>query len=150
MSMQASVADRRAAYSIPEDVLAGLTAPQKSIPSKYFYDAEGSRLFESICLLPEYYVARTETALLGQVAKDSCTLLLRPSLLRRDRFPDPSPRGHAQGKPFVPFQSNCRALAAERHLRRITQSCREKLLARYPGSRSTRNRYQMEESNGKR
>jgi dimethylhistidine N-methyltransferase len=70
MSMQASVADRRAAYSIPEDVLAGLTAPQKSIPSKYFYDAEGSRLFESICLLPEYYVARTETALLGQVAKD--------------------------------------------------------------------------------
>ena len=70
MSMQASVADRRAAYSIPADVLAGLTAPQKSIPSKYFYDAEGSRLFESICLLPEYYVARTETALLGQVAKD--------------------------------------------------------------------------------
>jgi dimethylhistidine N-methyltransferase len=70
MSMQASVADRRAAYSIPEDVLAGLTAPQKSIPSRYFYDAEGSRLFESICLLPEYYVARTETALLGQVAKD--------------------------------------------------------------------------------
>ena len=70
MSMQASVADRRAAYSIPEDVLAGLMAPQKSIPSKYLYDAEGSRLFESICLLPEYYVARTETALLGQVAKD--------------------------------------------------------------------------------
>ena len=54
MSMQASIADRHAAYSIPEDVLAGLTAPQKSILSKYFYDAEGSRLFESICLLPEY------------------------------------------------------------------------------------------------
>jgi dimethylhistidine N-methyltransferase len=70
MSMPASVADRRAAYSIPEDVLAGLTASQKSIPSKYFYDAEGSRLFEAICELPEYYVARTEKALLGQVAED--------------------------------------------------------------------------------
>ena len=48
MSMQASVADRRAAFSIHEDVLAGLMAPQKSIPSKYLYDAEGSRLLESI------------------------------------------------------------------------------------------------------
>jgi uncharacterized SAM-dependent methyltransferase len=70
MSIQASVAHRRVAYSIPEDVLAGLTASQKNIPSKYFYDAEGSRLFEAICELPEYYVARTETALLGQVAED--------------------------------------------------------------------------------
>ena len=70
MSMQSSVADRRVACSIPEDVLAGLTASQKSIPSKYFYDAEGSRLFEAICELPEYYVARTETALLGQVAEN--------------------------------------------------------------------------------
>src|ERR1700676_2616431 len=83
MPMQASVADRRAAYSIPEDVLAGLTAPQKSIPSKYFHDAEGSRLFESICLLPEYYVARTETALLGQVAKDKAGHLARVSSIFR-------------------------------------------------------------------
>ena|ERR1700686_4885965 len=35
-----------------------------------------------------------------------------------------SPR--SRGKPIVAFQSNCRALAAERHLRRITQPCRER------------------------
>jgi len=46
-----------------EDVIAGLSLPRKSIPPKYFYDAEGSRLFEAICRLPEYYPTRTEFAL---------------------------------------------------------------------------------------
>ena len=47
------------------DVIAGLTAtPQKSLPSRYFYDDRGSELFEQICQLPEYYLTRTETALL--------------------------------------------------------------------------------------
>ncbi|MES2340230.1 MAG: ergothioneine biosynthesis protein EgtB [Pseudomonadota bacterium] len=50
--------------SFAADVLAGLAKPQKSIPAKYFYDAEGSRLFEAICDLPEYYPTRTEAALL--------------------------------------------------------------------------------------
>jgi dimethylhistidine N-methyltransferase len=45
------------------DVLAGLSRPQKSLPPKYFYDAKGSRLFERICRLPEYYVTRAELAL---------------------------------------------------------------------------------------
>src|SRR5258707_13590947 len=58
-----------------EDVLRGLSAPRKTLPSKYFYDAEGSRLFEAICELPEYYVARTEAALLGQVAEDIAALV---------------------------------------------------------------------------
>jgi L-histidine N-alpha-methyltransferase len=49
---------------LARDVSTGLTAPQKSIPSKYFYDANGSRLFESICLLPEYYQTRTELSIL--------------------------------------------------------------------------------------
>jgi len=53
-----------------EDVLAGLSARPKSLPSKYFYDAEGSRLFEAICDLPEYYLTRTETALLRQIAPE--------------------------------------------------------------------------------
>lgn len=52
------------------DVLAGLTARRKTLPSKYFYDAEGSRLFEMICELPEYYLTRTETALLERIAPD--------------------------------------------------------------------------------
>ena len=41
-------------YEIQE-ITKGFELPQKSISSKYFYDAEGSRLFEKICRLPEYY-----------------------------------------------------------------------------------------------
>jgi dimethylhistidine N-methyltransferase len=54
-------------------VLGGLGHSNKSIPAKYFYDARGSRLFEEICELDEYYVARTELAILnafaGQIAR---------------------------------------------------------------------------------
>ena len=46
-----------------DDIVAGLSAPQKYLPPKYFYDAAGSRLFERICRLPEYYVTRAELAL---------------------------------------------------------------------------------------
>ena len=53
-----------------DDVLRGLSARRKTLPSKYFYDAEGSRLFEAICELPEYYVTRTETALLVDIAPE--------------------------------------------------------------------------------
>src|SRR5258705_13499110 len=53
-----------------EDVLSGLALPQKSIPPKYFYDEQGCRLFEAICELPEYYLTRTETAILrGNIAE---------------------------------------------------------------------------------
>ena len=52
------------------DVLAGLSRRQKSVPPKYFYDAPGSRLFEDICELPEYYPTRTELALLAEVASE--------------------------------------------------------------------------------
>lgn len=47
-----------------EDVLEGLLAAQKVLSPKYFYDELGSRLFDQICRLPEYYPTRTETALL--------------------------------------------------------------------------------------
>jgi dimethylhistidine N-methyltransferase len=52
------------------DVIAGLRAPQKTLPSKYFYDARGSQLFEQICELPEYYLTRTETALLKRISPE--------------------------------------------------------------------------------
>jgi len=52
-----------AADGFREDVIAGLSQPQKSIPPKYFYDAKGSRLFEAICRAPEYYPTRAEIAL---------------------------------------------------------------------------------------
>ncbi len=46
------------------DVLAGLSRPQKRLPSKYFYDAAGSRLFDRITQLEEYYPTRTELAIM--------------------------------------------------------------------------------------
>jgi len=58
------------AQGLAEDVLAGLALPQKSIPPKYFYDEQGCRLFEAICELPEYYLTRTEMAILrGNIAE---------------------------------------------------------------------------------
>ena len=44
--------------------------PQKRIPSTFFYDDAGSRLFDRICQLEEYYPTRTETALLERHASD--------------------------------------------------------------------------------
>ncbi len=43
------------------DVLRGLSATPKYLSSKYFYDDEGSRLFQEIMKLPEYYLTRAET-----------------------------------------------------------------------------------------
>ena len=47
--------------SFAEDVRRGLTADPKVLFPRYFYDALGSRLFEAICELPEYYLTRAET-----------------------------------------------------------------------------------------
>src|SRR5438093_536407 len=55
--------------SFGDEVRAGLTAVQKSIPPRYFYDDIGSALFEAICFLPEYYVTRAETELLRRAAR---------------------------------------------------------------------------------
>jgi dimethylhistidine N-methyltransferase len=56
--------------SFRADVLAGLLQAPRSLPSKHFYDAEGSRLFEAITRTPEYYPTRIETALLRQIAPE--------------------------------------------------------------------------------
>jgi dimethylhistidine N-methyltransferase len=52
------------------DLVAGLRAAPKTLPAKYFYDDEGSRLFERITALPEYYLTRTELRLLETYAAD--------------------------------------------------------------------------------
>jgi L-histidine Nalpha-methyltransferase len=46
------------------DILRGLRQTRKRLPSKYFYDTEGSRLFDRICELDEYYPTRTELAIM--------------------------------------------------------------------------------------
>jgi dimethylhistidine N-methyltransferase len=54
--------------SFEADVIAGLGAAPKRLPSKYFYDERGSILFEEITDLPEYYPTRTEVGLLTSAA----------------------------------------------------------------------------------
>ncbi len=65
-----------------EDVVEGLSQPRKSLPPKYFYDAAGSRLFERICRLREYYPTRLEVSItkknlreIGRFAGKGCALL---------------------------------------------------------------------------
>lgn len=50
--------------AIRAEIIDGLQAPRAYIAPKYFYDTLGSRLFEAICELPEYYPTRTEAAIL--------------------------------------------------------------------------------------
>jgi L-histidine Nalpha-methyltransferase len=52
------------------DVVNGLMQTPKTLPPRYFYDDRGSQLFEQICELPEYYLTRTETAILQQYARE--------------------------------------------------------------------------------
>jgi dimethylhistidine N-methyltransferase len=66
--------------SIPDsafarDVVTGLTSTPKRIPPKYFYDAEGSKLFEEITQLPEYYLTRCELEILQKNASEIAALL---------------------------------------------------------------------------
>jgi L-histidine Nalpha-methyltransferase len=65
--------DYRAA-SLRADALAGLSATPKSLPPKWFYDAQGSALFEKITELPEYYPTRAERAILSEVSGEIAAL----------------------------------------------------------------------------
>ena len=63
-------------------MIAGLSLPRKALPPKYFYDARGSRLFEAICRLKEYYPTRSELALtrasigaIARFARRGCALI---------------------------------------------------------------------------
>src|SRR4028118_572586 len=52
------------------DVRRGLTAPDKWLPPRWFYDDLGSSLFDAICFLPEYYVMRAEAEVLASFAPE--------------------------------------------------------------------------------
>ncbi len=56
--------------STTDDITRGLRQQPPSISPKYFYDQHGSRLFEEITRLPEYYPTRTEAALMQRHAAD--------------------------------------------------------------------------------
>ena len=58
-----------------EAVLEGLSLSQKTISPKFFYDERGSKIFDKICNTPEYYVTRTEVALLNNIQEELYTLV---------------------------------------------------------------------------
>jgi len=61
--------------SFHDAVLEGLSRTPKTLPCKFLYDEDGSRLFEEICHLDEYYPTRTETALLNRHASEMADIL---------------------------------------------------------------------------
>jgi len=56
--------------SFAEEISYSLNQNSKFINPKFFYDKKGSKLFESICLLPEYYPTRTEISILKKLKHD--------------------------------------------------------------------------------
>jgi L-histidine N-alpha-methyltransferase len=66
--------------AVGEEVRDGLTSRPKRLPSRCFYDERGSRLFDAITELPEYYLTRTEADLLDRHARE-IVQLIRPEAL---------------------------------------------------------------------
>lgn len=65
---QVSAATDAAVLDFAQAVALGLSDSPRWLPARFLYDAEGSALFERICELPEYYLTRTETAILERFA----------------------------------------------------------------------------------
>jgi dimethylhistidine N-methyltransferase len=63
------------------EVLAGLRRGRNRLPCKYFYDAAGSKLFDEICTLDEYYLTRTELSIMREHARDMCAAIGPDALL---------------------------------------------------------------------
>ncbi|MBT3996547.1 MAG: L-histidine N(alpha)-methyltransferase [Chloroflexi bacterium] len=70
-----------ALHTMLTDVVAGLSQRRKTLPSKYFYDERGSKLFDDICELDEYYVTRTESALMQKQVGDIADVVGPKALL---------------------------------------------------------------------
>jgi uncharacterized SAM-dependent methyltransferase len=82
------------------EILTGLGQSQKAISSKYFYDEMGSRLFDQICELPEYYLTRTELGILREHAVEmAASIGQQASLTGRhiSRLPRHGGRGNRPG-----------------------------------------------------
>jgi L-histidine N-alpha-methyltransferase len=67
-----ALAESTGLAAFAEDVQAGLAAKPKAMPPCWLYDDVGSALFEAITALPEYYLTRTEQALLDAHAEAIC------------------------------------------------------------------------------
>ena len=70
-----SVDRSRSCDGFLSEAVAGLSRPQKTLPCKFLYDDEGSRLFNDICELEEYYPTRTENQILGDNISEIANLI---------------------------------------------------------------------------
>lgn len=92
------------------EVVQGLTAPQKRISPVWFYDEEGSRLFEEITQLDEYYPTRAERALLTAhateitaLAKADTLVELGAGVLDKSRLLLDAMAAHGELRRYIPF-----------------------------------------------
>ncbi|GAB3055841.1 L-histidine N(alpha)-methyltransferase [Intrasporangium mesophilum] len=115
---------------LKEDVRAGLTSAQKSLPPKYFYDQHGSELFDQITRLPEYYPTRTERVILDARASDVAGLTRAETLIElgsgtsdKTRLLLDALRARRALRRFVPFDVDGTVLA----------QATEAVAADYPG-----------------
>jgi L-histidine N-alpha-methyltransferase len=118
--------------ALHRDVTEGLSAPCKSLPSKYFYDEEGSRLFDEITRLPEYYLTRAEKQILKArsreivMATGAATMIeLGSGTSEKTRLLLDAFHRDGELRTFIPFDVD------ESTLRFATES----LCAAYPGLR---------------
>lgn len=101
------------------NVWQGLASDPRRIPSKYFYDARGSELFEEITRLPEYYLTRTERAILDSSAADIMRLVQPDELVELGAGSAGKTRplidamlDHTPGRRYVPIDISESALEA--------------------------------------
>ena len=83
--------------------LAGLSARPKTLPPMLFYDDAGCALFYRITGLPEYYLTRTELALLPVIAREIAPLLARPTTLVEYGASDEAKAAFLLDHPDAPF-----------------------------------------------
>jgi dimethylhistidine N-methyltransferase len=70
-----------AAGGIQDEILSGLQKPQKTIPSKYFYDERGSLLFDQITHVEEYYLTRAEREIMQHHIKEITEIIGENSVI---------------------------------------------------------------------
>ena len=98
-----------------DDVLLGLMKHPRQLPSKYFYDERGQRLFEALCDTPEFYPRRSELAILrGQLAAITEAIGERSLLIQLGAGNMEQTRLLLNAMPalsgFVPVDSSCAVL----------------------------------------
>jgi len=121
--------DDAATRDVVRDVRRGLSSTPKTLPSKYFYDDRGSRLFQKITELPEYYLTRAETELLrreaariAQITRFENLVELGSGFADKTRLLIDAGMGQGTLQRFVPFD-----VAQE-----AAQVSAQKLAAKYP------------------